>query len=152
MPEVVASVDVPAPPERVWAAVTDWERQGEWILATTVRRTAPTAVGLGTEVEAVTGLGGFGVRDTMRVIEWDPPRRCVVEHTGRVIRGRGIFEVAGRPGGSRFTWTEELQLPFGALGRAAWPLVKPLSRSGLQRSLTRFARFATGYPGAGPQR
>lgn len=146
MPDVVVGVDVPAPPDRVWAALTDWERQGEWILATTVRQVSTTANGPGTEIEAVTGVSRFGVRDTMRITEWDPPRRCTMEHTGRLIRGRGIFEVAVRPGGSRFTWTEDLELPFGALGRAGWPIVKRLSRIGLQRSLQRFAVFAASYP------
>ena len=37
MPDLVERIDVDAPPERVWAALTDWERQGEWMLATDVR-------------------------------------------------------------------------------------------------------------------
>lgn len=148
MPEVVVGVDVDAPPERTWAAITDWERQGEWILATTVGLRSAARVGPGTEIEAVTGVGRFGVRDTMRVTEWDPPRRCTMQHTGGLIRGRGIFEVGPRPGGSRFTWTEDLELPFGLIGRLSWPLVRPLTRWGLRRSVKRFARFAAAYPGA----
>ncbi|CAN5307815.1 SRPBCC family protein [soil metagenome] len=148
MPEIVVSVDVDAPPEQTWAAITDWERQGEWILATTVRQRSASRVGLGTEIEAVTGVGRFGVRDTMRVTEWDPPRRCTMQHTGGLIRGRGIFEVSARPGGSRFRWTEDLELPFGILGRAGWPLARPLTRLGLRRSVQRFAAFAETYPAA----
>ncbi len=143
--EVTVSVDISAPPEQVWAAITDWDRQGEWILATKVRRSSTTRTGLGTEIEAMTGLGRFGVRATMRVTEWDPPRRCTVQHTGRLIRGPGIFEVSARPGGSRLRWTEDLDLPFGAIGRAGWPLVRPLVRWGLQRSVNRFAKFAGSY-------
>lgn len=156
MPEVVVGVDVDAPPEQTWAAITDWKRQGEWILATTVRQRSASRVGLGTEIEAVTGVGRFGVRDTMRVTEWDPPRRCTMQHTGGLIRGRGIFEVVARPGGtslrggcgigSRFRWTEDLELPFGILGRAGWPLARPVTRWGLQRSVQRFATFAENYP------
>ena len=37
MPELVERIDVDAPPERVWAVLTDWGRQGEWMLATDVR-------------------------------------------------------------------------------------------------------------------
>lgn len=146
MPEVTVSVDVCAPQEQTWAAITDWERQGEWILATTVCQRSTGRGGLGTEIEAVTGFGRFGVRDTMRVTEWDPPRRCTMQHTGRLIRGRGIFEVAAAPGGSRFSWTEDLQLPFGAVGRTGWSLAKPLARWGLRRSVERFAKFAESYP------
>jgi len=146
MPEVVVSVDVDAPPQQTWAAITDWEGQGAWILATTVRQCSASRVGLGVEIEALTGVGRFGVRDTMRVIEWDPPQRCTMQHTGRLIRGRGIFEIAERPGGSRFRWTEDLELPLGAVGRAGWPLVRLLTRWGLQRSVERFAAFAESYP------
>lgn len=148
MPEVVVGVDVDAPPEQTWAAITDWERQGEWILATTVRLRSASALGVGTEIEALTGVGKVGVRDQMRVTEWDPPRRCTMQHTGRLIRGRGIFAVAARPGGSRFTWTEDLVLPFGLIGRLGWPLVRSLTRWGLQRSVNRFASFARSYPAA----
>lgn len=148
MPEIMVRIDVAAAPEQTWAALTDWARQGEWILATTVRQRSAAGAGLGSEIEAVTGVGRFGVRDTMRVTEWDPPRRCTMEHTGRLIRGRGIFAISARPGGSRFSWTEDLELPFGTLGRAGWPLVRPMTRWGLQRSVDRFARFAEAYPAA----
>ena len=33
---VALSVEVDAPVERTWAAATDWARQGEWMLGTTV--------------------------------------------------------------------------------------------------------------------
>lgn len=148
MPSVTVSVEVNAAPEQTWAAIVDWEGQGEWILATRVHQTSAGREGLGTEIEAFTGLGPLGVRDTMRVIEWDPPRRCTMQHTGRLIRGRGIFEVTERPAGSALRWTEELELPFGALGRLVWPVVRPLAGWGLQLSVKRFARFAESYPTA----
>ena len=37
MRDLVERIEIDAPPERVWAAVTDWARQGEWMLATDVR-------------------------------------------------------------------------------------------------------------------
>lgn len=146
---MTVTVSVDAPPEQTWAAIIDWERQGEWILATTVRQSSTGGIGIGTEIEALTGLGRFGIRDTMRVTEWDPPRRATMQHTGRLIRGRGIFEVSERAEGSAFSWTEDLELPLGALGRIAWPLVRPLTRWGLQLSVNRFARFAESYPQPG---
>ena len=146
MPELTETVQVAAPPERVWAALTDWVRQGEWMLATDVRTVGGPAQGIGGRLAARTGIRlgrrRIGVLDTMVVTEWDPPRRVVVQHTGRIVRGPGIFEVRPDGDGSTFEWTERLYLPFGLLGQLGWPLVRPAMRAGVRRSLRRFAEFA----------
>jgi hypothetical protein len=151
MPEVTETVDVDASPEQVWAALTDWARQGEWMLATDVRPVGP-AHEVGGRIEARTGLplpGGrhVGVLDPMVITRWEPPLRADVRHTGRVVRGTGVFEVRPRGAGSTFLWTEQLDLPLGALGRAAWPLVRPATRAGMRLSLRRFVDFALRFPG-----
>jgi uncharacterized protein YndB with AHSA1/START domain len=139
---VVHEVEVAAPAEQVWAAAVDWEHQGEWVLGTRVRATAQQGQGVGGGIEAFTGAGRLGFLDTMVITEWDPPHRCAVLHTGRVVRGTGLFEVVDLGGGrSRFVWSEELELPLGAVGRAGWPLVRPLFMAGLRRSLARFAEW-----------
>lgn len=153
MPELVETVDVDAPPERVWAALTDWTRQGEWMLATDVEVVGDRAEGVGSRLAARTGVPWrrgrhLGVLDTMVVTEWEPPHRVVVQHTGRIVRGPGIFVVRPREGGgSTFEWTERLVLPFGLLGVLGWPLVRPLMVLGVRRSLRRFAAFARDHTG-----
>lgn len=139
------TVEVDAPPELVWRAAMDWTRQGEWMLGTQVRVTEGDGVSVGSALVAVTGVGPVGVSDSMEIVEWEPPRRCVVRHTGRMVRGLGIFEVAARDGRSVFSWSEELTLPFGVIGRLGWPLVGPVMRAGLDLSMRRFARFCLSY-------
>lgn len=141
MTELVLSVDVDAPPPAVWAALTDWSRQGEWMLATSVWPTYQDGQGVGGRLAARTGLGPLAVLDTMTITVWEPPYRCLVRHTGRVVRGAGAFEVAELPGSrSRFTWAEWLDLPLGRVGRLGFLLVRPLLAAGLRLSLRRFAR------------
>ncbi len=136
--QIAAQVIVDAEPERVWQAAVDWPRQRDWIWATRVRG----GHGTGAEVTGWTGLGPVGFTDPMVITEWDPPRRCVVTHTGRVVRGTGIFEVSPAGTGSRFRWTEDLQLPLPPLvGRLAGALVAPVAAWGLRSSLHRFARL-----------
>lgn len=77
----------------------------------------------------------------MVITEWDPPRRCVVRHTSRVVRGSGVFEVRPNGTGSEFRWTELLDLPLGVLGRLGWLVVRPLAQRGMDASLRRFARY-----------
>ncbi|MGH3856316.1 MAG: SRPBCC family protein [Pseudonocardiaceae bacterium] len=139
-------VDVDAPPETVFAAATDWERQGEWMLGTIVRIRRGDGRSVGSELAALTGLGGIGVTDCMRITVWDAPARCEMRHLGRVVRGTGIFAVVPRGrDAATFEWTEELELPLGALGRAGWPLIRPLFGWGLRFSLDRFADFCRAY-------
>jgi hypothetical protein len=90
--------------------------------------------GLGTRLSARTGIGPAAVVDDMEIDVWEPPRRCEVVHRGRVIRGRGVFEVEAVDGGSaRVTWTEQLD---GGLAR----FVAPASGWLLRVALRRFAR------------
>jgi len=138
---VSVDVQIDAPPHAVWAAVVDWDRQSEWMLGTTVRATTGGGVGVGAGIEAFTGVGPLGFADTMVITEWEPPSRCTVQHTGRVVRGTGAFEVFALPSSrSRFVWSEQLRLPLGRLGRAGWPVAKPLLVAGVRASLTRLAR------------
>jgi uncharacterized protein YndB with AHSA1/START domain len=143
VPDLTLHVDVDAPIDRTWAGVVDWDRQGEWMLGTRVEAGEQDGRGVGGTLRAFTGLGPIGFWDSMVITAWDPPHRCEVRHTGRVVRGSGTFAVEARPGGSRFVWSEHLELPLGALGRAGWPLVRPAFAAGVQHSLNRFARFVT---------
>ena len=147
---LVLTVDVDAPVEQTWAGATDWAGQGEWMLGTGVRPTRQGGQGVGGGIEAFTGVGRIGFLDTMEITLWEPPHRCHVLHTGRLVRGTGAFEVEPRGDGrSRFVWREDLELPFGPLGRLGWRLGKPLFAFGVQLSLKRFARWVeAGRPAA----
>lgn len=153
MPELILTVDVDAPAERVFAAVVDWGRQGEWMLGTDVQAVGGPAQGVGGRLAARTGIplpGGrhLGVLDTMVITGWEAGRKVDVRHTGRVVRGTGTFEVVPRgEGSSTFVWSEQLDLPLGALGRLGWPLVRPAFVAGVRLSLKRFAAFARDHRG-----
>jgi hypothetical protein len=143
---LVLTVDVDAPVEATWAGATDWAGQGEWMLGTTVEPAALGGQGVGGGIRAFTGVQAgplkLGFLDTMDITLWDPPHRCHVVHTGRLVRGTGAFEVEPRGAGqSRFVWREDLDLPLGLLGRLGWPLVRPFFAFGVQLSLKRFARW-----------
>ena len=137
---ITSRIVLPVPPEQAWQAVVDWPRQDQWMLATRVRG----GHGPGAQVVARTGIGPVGFTDTMVITVWEPPHRCVVQHTGRVLRGAGIFEVVPAGAGSEFRWTERLELPFAAAGRWGWRVVRPLAQRGMDLSLRRFARLAGG--------
>lgn len=150
MAELVVTVEVDAPPDVTWAALVDWEGQDDWMLLTTVRGTEAGGHAVGGGLEAVTGVGPLAFRDTMVVTQWEPPRRCVVRHTGDVVRGAGAFEVEPRPGDrARVVWTEWVVPPLGVAGQVAWLAVRPLVRAGVRYSLGRFAARVAAQSRAG---
>lgn len=142
---IAAEVTVDADPELIWRTAVDWPRQREWIWATRVRG----GHGPGAEVTGWTGIGPIGFTDRMVITEWDPPHRCVLRHTGRVVRGTGTFEIASRGARSEFRWIEHTQLPVPpAVGAPAGRMIAPIAAWALRSSLRRFARL---FPAPTPQ-
>lgn len=152
MAELVVSIEVRAPAQQVWSALVDWPAHDAWMLFTSARRVTggadvdadSEADGVGARIEAVTKLGPLAVRDPMTVTAWQPPpsdpARCVVTHSGKVVRGAGAFEVeAIDDTRSRVVWSEWLRLPLGLLGQVGWLAVRPLGAAMLRVSLRRFA-------------
>ena len=142
MTSVVESVDVPASPQATFDAMTDWERQHEWMAFTDVRPVTRDGRGDGAQIAGRTGLGPLGFLDTMTITEWDPPRQVRVKHTGKLVRGTAAFSVTPRPDGTAtFTWSEQLDLPLGPVGAFGFALTRPLFLLFIRRSLDKFAAW-----------
>jgi hypothetical protein len=66
----------------------------------------------------------------------------VVRHTGRLVRGSGIFEVIPVGKEAEFRWTEDLELPLPpAVGQLAGLAIRPVAEASLASALRRFARL-----------
>ena len=127
-------IDVPI--VKVWAALADWESQGEWMLQTTVEVTSDIREGVGTSIAAFTGIGQLGIMDHMTVTSWNPPTVCDVVHTGAIIKGTGRFELTALSENStRFDWSEEILAP-----RAIFLLIAPGLYAGVRISLSALRR------------
>lgn len=140
------SVPVNASAETVFAKFTDWPSQGEWMFGTHVHTTAAGTEGwgrgVGAEISAFTGFLKIGFWDTMKITQWQSPVRVDVLHTGKVVRGTGTMIVEPRSEStSTFIWSEDLELPLGAVGAFGFAIVKPLFVAGIRHSLTNFARW-----------
>ena len=125
-----------APIEKVWAALADWESQGDWMLQTTVEVTSEIREGVGTTITAFTGIGKFGVMDHMVVTSWQPPHICDVAHTGKIIKGTGRFQLSAIDADTtRFDWSEEIVTP-----RVIFLLIAPGLYAGVRISLAKLGR------------
>jgi len=142
MAHVELAVDIQAPAHQVWTGITNWPAQGQWMMATTVKSIDGIGHEVGARLEAFTGIGKIGFLDTMVVTSWDPPNRCDVLHTGKVVRGTGTFKVVAiHDHASRFFWEEDLEIPLGIIGKIGFTLVKPLFLLGIKKSLAKFAHL-----------
>jgi len=133
---IAMSLVIKAPIQRVWAALADWESQGDWMLQTKVDVTSQVREGVGATIAAFTGIGKLGVMDHMVVTSWQPPHICDVLHTGKIIKGTGRFElVVIDADTTRFDWSEEILAP-----RALFLLIAPGLYAGVRISLTKLGR------------
>jgi len=133
---IAMSLVIDVPIEKVWAALADWESQGEWMLQTTVEVTSDIREGVGTSIAAFTGIGKLGIMDHMTVTSWNPPTICDVVHTGAIIKGTGRFELTALSDNStRFDWSEEILAP-----RAIFLLIAPGLYAGVRISLSALRR------------
>lgn len=140
MEYIELEVLVQAPALNVWNAITNWQAQSSWMLGTKVWPVNGDGTGVGGQIEAFTGIWRIGFLDTMEITSWEPPAKCDVLHTGRVVRGTGTFEViATSESTSKFIWSEDLDLPLGLLGKIGFTLVKPGFVYGVRKSLEKFA-------------
>jgi ligand-binding SRPBCC domain-containing protein len=137
---------IDAPPERVWALLSDWEGSAAWMVdATTVEVLGESRTGPGTRIKAVTTIAGVPLTDLMEVVAWEEGRLITVMHHGRPIRGLAWFELrAGKDGGTWFEWAEELDPPLGPLGELGGAILRrPIERV-LAKSANKLKALAEG--------
>ena len=107
-------VAVDAPIERVWAILSDIERQPEWMHdLKSVRLATPPPVGAGTRAVGRVRVMGISVEDPVEVTAFEPPTHFAIRHKG-LIRGGGDIRLApGADGTSTVvTWDETLIPPL----------------------------------------
>ena len=144
--EVVA--EVAADRQAVWDVLTCWERQPAWMTdALAVHVLTPRREGMGVTIRCPTRILGITVQDVMRVTGWEDARYLEIQHLGRVIRGRGAFELEDQGDGTCVRWWEEIELPLGVLGEwVGARIALPVLRRFFARSLANFGRLVISLP------
>ena len=128
---------MPGPPEIVWALITDWEHQDDWMLeASDFELIGEQREGVGVEARATVRIAGIRTRDKVRVSMWEPPRILVIDHLGWV-KGAGEIQLQPVSEGTRMRWRETLFAPkvLGPVGRLGLRLAAPLMRRIFARDL-----------------
>lgn len=130
------SIDLPCGSEEAWDVLTDWERQADWMAdADAVIVTSPAREGVGVRLAVRTRVLEIpAFTETIEVTVWEPPATLTIDH-GPPLRGRGTWSLEPIPDGTRFTWTEEVELatPAGRLLSAGYaPVLGVLLRRSMR--------------------
>ena len=122
-------ITIAAEPQTIFDYLSDWEKQSDWILFTTVHKVSTAPNQQGTQLLAQTKFSKLQFIDTMLVTEWLPPHKIIVEHTGRVILGKGVFKINKiSERNCEFIWQEITPVPFGFVGQVGLVLVMPFMK------------------------
>jgi uncharacterized protein YndB with AHSA1/START domain len=94
-----ATVDIQRPPEAVWAYLTDFPRNPEWLTQVEQVQVNTTPPGLGTRITELRRVPGRTVEGVIEISEWQPPHRLRKTSPSGALRADGIYELTRTPGG-----------------------------------------------------
>lgn len=131
---ISASIALPCSLSEAWEALTRWERQVDWILdADRIAVVSSERSGIGVRLDVHTRVFQISAfTERVEVVGWDPPHRLEIAH-GPPVRGRGTWALTPIDAGTRFTWTEDVELGFPIVG-AATRIYAPVARRLMARS------------------
>lgn len=144
---VEQEIVLPATAVEAWSVLVDWERQADWMRdADKVAVLTAHREGIGVRLSARTRVFNVpAIRELLEVVAWEPPRRLVVAHR-RFVNGSGEWRLDPDPGGTRFTWVEDVRLAIPVVGELALRLYRPFLRMLMDRGMRDLRRrlIATG--------
>ena len=146
MTRLRVTIDIDAPPARVWAVLRDIASHPQWMVdAVAIRFVSSRREGVGTTFDCDTRVGPLRTVDRMEVVEWKPRRAMGIVHAG-VVRGRGRFVLRPRRFGraTRFVWDERLRFPLWLGGPIAGAFARPVLRRIWHRDLANLKRLVEG--------
>lgn len=130
----VKSILVNAPPDEVFAYVSDVTKTAEWgKFTTTIRKTSEGPIGIGSTYESDGKQFGKHT-DTVVVTEYVPGKRFAIETKGDVGEVRNWFELEDRGGSTQLTKVLQIVKPTFTT-RLAFPLLKVIGPRSLQNDL-----------------
>jgi len=135
---------IDAPPERVWAVLSDADSYAHWVVGSRDTRDAdPRFPAEGTSFHHTVAFGPIDLRDETEVVESDAPRRLVLHVKARPLgRAKVQIDLSADSGGTRVTMREG---PESLIARLVYnPLADLLLRGRNDEALRRLATLAEG--------
>lgn len=139
MASVTATVEFPAPPEKVWATMSDPRRYGEWLtIHQDWRGELPDELAVGAKLTEIVSVMGMANKIEWTVEVYEPPARVRIAGVGMAgVRVSFTLSVEPTAAGSLAKIDAEFtgQMVTGAIGAA----VEKQSKKELDASLEKLA-------------
>lgn len=139
MASVTATVDFPAPPEKVWATMSDPNRYEEWLtIHQGWRGEVPEELSVGTKLTEIVSVMGMANKIEWTVDEYEPPSKVKISGAGMAgVQVSFTLSVTPTDSGSQAAINAEFtgQMVVGAIGAA----VEKQSKKELDASLEKLA-------------
>ena len=117
--KVQSSIDIAAPPQKVWPFLVEPEKILKWCITyQKFEYTGAQRPGVGSTFYLEEKAGGPLMKLNFTVTDWVDNQRLAFKMTsGNFLKGyEQKMTVEAIPSGSRFTFAEDIKLPYGVIG------------------------------------
>lgn len=130
--KIQKAIEIHAPPEKIWPFFVEPEKVLQWY--STFRKfeyTGSQHSGVGTPVYIEEQAGGPLMKLNFEATEWEQNTKLALQ----MVSGSGvksyhqIWLLENIPSGSRFTFTEEIELPMGIIGKLLGLIAQKMSEA-----------------------
>jgi carbon monoxide dehydrogenase subunit G len=137
--KVERTVEIAAPPERLYEVIMDPRRLVEWVTIHHHLEDAPNGnLRKGSKLTQCLKLAGRKFKVRWQVVENEPCERVVWDGKGPVgSRARVVYGFESNSDGTRFSYMNQYDLPGGVLGRIAGRTVSRVTAKEVDGSLQR---------------
>lgn len=137
---VQGSIDIAAPPKKIWPFLVEPEKIMKWCI--TYRKfeyTGDKRSGVGSTFYVEEKAGGPLMKLNFTVTDWAENQRLASKMTlGSFVKGyEQKMTLEPTPSGSRFTFVEDVKMPYGPIGSIIGFLGKSSSQSHVKEMLNK---------------
>ncbi len=143
--KVHKSIEIEAPPEKIWPFLVEPDKILQWCITfTKFEYTGEQRNGVGTTFYLEEKAGGPLMKLNFKTIEWLKNEKVSFRMTsGNFVKGyEQSWTVEPIQTGSRFTFSEEVMLPYGVIGRIMGLIAKRGSETTVVKMLAKLKGLA----------
>ena len=143
--KVQRSIEIAAPPEKIWPFLIEPEKILKWFnLLQKFEYTGEKRSGVGTTFYYEEKSGGQLMKLNYVVTEWVENEKLAFRVTsGSLKKDDQVWSIEATPSGSRFTMFEDLEMPWGVIGKIIGALFgKSMIGKNMDKILANLKRLA----------